>query len=85
MDQESTIDIPKPVLEWVRKDGAIIIVCLVAVLLCLYSLLVGLNYKEACNTYWNDRLQAKGFFDYGVDNFSMDMKLWGDYEDQDQD
>jgi len=52
MGQENEITIPDGIIEWFQKDYTIIIVCLVAILLCVYTMYRAQDYKKDCNDYW---------------------------------
>lgn len=88
MNDKTTIDIPKPMLEWLKKDSFIIIVCLLTILIVMYMLLVSQSYKQACNEYWYDSIKSNSChalcFDE-VNNFSDDLNWFTIYEDQDKD
>ncbi|GAG46112.1 unnamed protein product, partial [marine sediment metagenome] len=55
MEKETEIVVPDGIIRWFQKDATIIIVCLVALLVCTYSLYRVQNYKTDCNDHWRSQ------------------------------
>lgn len=50
------------VLVWVRKDAVIIIVCILALAGCVYTLLHGDSIVANCNAHWQEQWEKAQCF-----------------------
>ena len=67
------------VLDWIKKDFVIIIICLLCLLGCLYTLYTVGSYQKACNDHWQQQ-----FIDCGcmksLKPFNQKLNYLGSYE-----
>lgn len=42
---------------WVKKDFIYIVVCLIALIACLYTIASVQNYQNECNEHWVEQIQ----------------------------
>ena len=71
------------VLEWVKKDFVVIIVCCLCLLACLYTIYSVASYQEQINNAWERQWNESGCY---VKPYvpSIPYNLWGQYgTDQD--
>lgn len=72
-------------LDWIRKDAFIIIICLIAILICAFSLYNIESYKHKCNSHWNYYFEKCGCLCLPLDsgepknftqNFTIEFPFW---------
>lgn len=64
--------------EFLRRDFIYIIVCLFAVLACLYTIYTVSDYQQQCNEYWLQQWEESGCFQQ-PDTFNESFILpWSD-------
>ena len=75
----------KTILNYIQKDLFIILVCLITILGCMYTLYTVESYKQDCNNYWesfiNDSPCFKGCIDKSFNLYNVDFEWGGIYED----
>ena len=64
------------VLEWIKKDITIIIVCLIALGCCYYTLYRAKDFGDRCNEYWMDQwdekcMMPKDKYNMFMENFTI--------------
>ena len=77
-------------IKWFKKDFVIIIICLLCLLACVYTILTVGEYQEQCNTYWETQLENCECSNY-ITTFDTNFSLTMNYNevenngDQDRD
>jgi len=70
------ISMPKVVIDVVKKDFVVVFMCLVAILICLYTLYMAKDYSDKCNDHWIEQWNekcpnSKGYYNTFNDSFSL--------------
>lgn len=59
-EKSLSLDVGRSWREWIKRDFIYIIVCLIALLICMVSLLDVANYQEQCNDHWVEQWENSG-------------------------
>lgn len=70
-------------IEWLKKDWVVIIVCLLALCACVYTSHQATNYSNKCNQHWQEQWEKAGCSVHGYNTFDINYSWWGDYENKD--
>ena len=65
-----------PFMEFIKRDLLYIIVCLLAILACVYTIESVQEFEDHCNIYWTDVMKncECGYND--IPNWSENYTLW---------
>ena len=80
MNEMESIPRENKLIKWIKKDYVIIIICLLCLLGCLYTILTIGEYQEQCNQYWETQLEqceCKNYIQEFDTNFSITMNYEG--------
>ncbi len=82
---ESSLNIEN-ISKIVKKDFVIILLCLLVVLFCVYTLYAVQSYKVECNNHWASEINKSPCMRMCVvDQFDMGFEWSGDYENKNKD
>lgn len=45
------------IINWIKKDYIIIVICLLSILVCLYVIESAQEFQDHCNIYWTDQIK----------------------------
>lgn len=74
-------DVRHKIMAFIRKDFWIIVVCLLVLMICLYSLYSIREYQYQCNEHWKKQVEERcPPVDY-YNTFNQNFSLWGGYNE----
>lgn len=47
-------------LQWIKKDFLVIIICLLSILACVYTIFTVTEYQDQINRHWIDQWERSG-------------------------
>jgi cell division protein FtsW (lipid II flippase) len=65
-------------MAWAKRDATIIIVCILALAGCLYTLMTTASYQKAINQNWMDQWEKSGCQAKPYQP-NISFKYWGEY------
>jgi len=69
------LNIPRWAVDWVKKDFIIIIVCLMAMLACLYTIYMAKDYNQQCNEHWAEQWNEKCVNAHPYETFNENFSI----------